>query len=94
MAFTLKIQSKALFGNKAVDFKKLVTNCGLQFGHSNEFYVLEDGAKDNTVILYNPNRIGRRTWLVNLKDVQICVNLSRYYMISSAWMYIMLNPKF
>lgn len=59
MAFTLKIQSKALFGNKAVDFKKLVTNCGLQFGHNNEFYVLEDGAKDNTVVLYNPNRIGR-----------------------------------
>lgn len=59
MAFTLKIESKTLFGNKAVDFGQLIHNCGLQFGHNNEFYILEEGAADNTVILYNPNRIGR-----------------------------------
>ncbi len=59
MAFTLKIEAKTLFGNKAVNFGQLIQNCGLQFGHDNEFYILEDGAEDNTVILYNPNRIGR-----------------------------------
>jgi len=59
MAFTLRIQAKTLFGNKSVDFKRLIQNCGLQFGHNNDFYILEDGAENNTVILYNPNRIGR-----------------------------------
>ncbi len=59
MAFTLKIEAKTLFGSKAVNFGQLIQNCGLQFGHDNEFYILEDGAADNTVILYNPNRIGR-----------------------------------
>lgn len=59
MAFTLKIEAKTLFGSKAVDFGKLIQNCGLQFGHDNDFYILEEGAADNTVILYNPNRIGR-----------------------------------
>lgn len=59
MAFTLKIEAKTLFGNKAVNFEQLIQNCGLQFGHDNEFYILEEGAADNTVILYNPKRIGR-----------------------------------
>jgi len=59
MAFTLKIQSKTLFGNKKVDFEQLIKNCGLEYGHDNEFYILEDGMYENTAILYNPNRIGR-----------------------------------
>jgi len=59
MPFTLKIQSKTLFGNKKVDFKQLLINCGLRFGHDNEFYIIENGMVDNTAILYNPKRIGR-----------------------------------
>lgn len=59
MAFTLKIQSKTLFGNKKVDFEQLLRNCGLNYGHDNEFYILEDGMQEETAILYNPRRIGR-----------------------------------
>lgn len=59
MAFTLKIQSKTLFGNKKVDFEQLIKNCGLNYGHDNEFYILEEGMREDTAILYNPNRIGR-----------------------------------
>lgn len=59
MAFTLKIQSKTLFGNKKVDFGQLLKNCNLNYGHDNEFYILEDGMQEETAILYNPKRIGR-----------------------------------
>lgn len=59
MAFTLKIKAKGWFGNKKVDFGALLNNCGLNFGHDNDFYILEDGMVERTAILYNPKRIGR-----------------------------------
>lgn len=60
MAFTLKIEAKGIFGNKEIDFQKLITNCGLQYGSNNEFYILEEGKLNNkTAVLYNPERIGR-----------------------------------
>lgn len=59
MAFTLKIKAKGWFGNKKVDFAALLENCGLKFGHDNDFYILEDGMVEQTAILYNPKRIGR-----------------------------------
>lgn len=76
MAFTLKIEAKTLFGNKAVNFGQLIQNCGLQFGHDNEFYILEDGAADNTVILYNPNRIGRGIFFDGSKMLEGKVEIS------------------
>ena len=61
MAFTLVIKSKGLFNKvKSIDLKTLLNNCGLKFGSDNEFYILNEGeVNNNTVILYNPNRIGR-----------------------------------
>lgn len=61
MAFTLTIKSKGLFNKaKSIDLEAILKNCGLRYGSDNEFYILIDGeVNNNTVILYNPNRIGR-----------------------------------
>ena len=53
MAFTLKIKAKALLGNKKIDIGKLLKNCNMCYGSSNEFYILEEKkVNQNTVILY------------------------------------------
>lgn len=60
MAFTLRIKRKSILGNKKVDFYKLLSNCHLNFGSNNEFYILEENRKNQkTAVLYNPDRIGR-----------------------------------
>ncbi len=59
MAFTLEIKGKSLFGNKNIDFNTLVKNCGLEYGHDNDFYILEEGMENGVAILYNSKRIGR-----------------------------------
>lgn len=60
MAFTLRIEAKGIFGNKKIDFTKLISNCRLKYGSNNEFYILEEERINNgTAVLYNPNRIGR-----------------------------------
>lgn len=58
MAFTLKIKAKEWNGIP-FSFGDLLNNCGLNYGHDNDFYVLDEGMNDSTAILYNPNRIGR-----------------------------------
>ena len=42
MAFTLQIRKKGFFGNKNVDLKLILKNCGLKYGSSNEFYILQE----------------------------------------------------
>lgn len=60
MAFTLKITELGKSGNMKVDVAAILENCHLEFGSSNEFYVLQEGEQNqNTAILYNPSRIGR-----------------------------------
>lgn len=63
MAFTLKIKGKSLFGNKNIDFSTLVKSCGLEYGHDNDFYMLEEGMENGIAILYNPKRMGRGIFL-------------------------------
>lgn len=65
MAFTLKIKSKGIFNRvKKLDLERLIKNCGMNYGSCNEFYVLQENKiVDGTVILYNPNRIGRGIFL-------------------------------
>lgn len=63
MAFTLKIKGKSLFGNKNIDFNTLVKSCGLEYGHDNDFYMLEEGMENGIAILYNPKRMGRGIFL-------------------------------
>jgi len=64
MAFTLKIKSKKLFGKTKFDINKLISDSGLKYGSDNEFYILEEGKmKKQTVILYNPLKIGRGIFL-------------------------------
>ena len=60
MAFTLQIKKKGLFGSKQIDMEKLLNKCCLKYGSDNEFYVLQEGERNGeSVILYNPSRIGR-----------------------------------
>lgn len=59
MAFTLEIKTKPFLGNKHIDFKELLKNCGLAYGHDGDFFVLEEGMEDDVAVLYNPKRIGR-----------------------------------
>lgn len=59
MAFTLRIERKESETGVRINFKQLLDNCNLEFGHDNEFYILNEGMNERTAILYNPNRIGR-----------------------------------
>lgn len=60
MAFTLQIKQKKLFGKTKLDISALACSCGLQFGSDDDFYLLQEGLKNQeTAIFYNPNRIGR-----------------------------------
>ncbi|MBO4617511.1 MAG: hypothetical protein J5717_09150 [Lachnospiraceae bacterium] len=63
MAFSLTIQSKGLFKAKSINFDELIRNCGLSYGSSDAFFVLNEGEKQGeTAVLYNPKRIGRGIW--------------------------------
>jgi|GEM_PF-2052413 hypothetical protein len=60
MSFTLKIQSKKLFGKGKFDFETMIKKCKLAYGSDNSFYVLREAeTKSGTAILYNPQCIGR-----------------------------------
>lgn len=62
MAFTLQVhiqQKKLRFKKPQFNMQELLIKCGLQYGSTNEFYILEEEIKGDTAILYNPNRIGR-----------------------------------
>lgn len=60
MAFTLQIKKKGLFGSKQIDMEKLLDRCCLNYGSDNDFHVLQEGEQNgDSVILYNPSRIGR-----------------------------------
>lgn len=59
MPFTLSVQAKPIIGNKIIELKELLVNCGLKYGHDNEFYILEEGMPGKTAVFYNPKRIGR-----------------------------------
>lgn len=77
MAFTLQIRKKGFFGNKNVDLKLILKNCGLKYGSSNEFYILqEDVINQNTAVLYNPTRIGRGIFFDGSKAAEGEITLS------------------
>ena len=77
MAFTLQIRKKGFFGNKNVDLKLILKNCGLKYGSSNEFYILqEDVINQNTAVLYNPTRIGRGIFFNGSKAAEGEISLS------------------
>lgn len=77
MAFTLQIRKKGFFGNKNVDLKLILKNCGLKYGSSNEFYILqEDVINQNTAVLYNPTRIGRGIFFNGSKAAEGEITLS------------------
>lgn len=77
MAFTLQIRKKGFFGNKNVDLKLILKNCGLKYGSSNEFYILqEDVINQNTAVLYNPTRIGRGIFFDGSKAAEGEISLS------------------
>lgn len=60
MAFTLKIRSEELGKTKTIDFKRILSNCSLEFGENDEFYILRESKLANgSAVLYNPKRIGR-----------------------------------
>lgn len=60
MAFTLKIKAKALLGSKKTDIDALLKSCGMAYGNTNEFYILEEGkGSQGTAVLYNPAKLGR-----------------------------------
>lgn len=60
MAFTLKIKAKALLGSKKTDIDALLKSCGMAYGNTNEFYILEEGkSNQGTAVLYNPAKLGR-----------------------------------
>ena len=59
MAFTLRIERKGSTDGMYINFRDLLQNCKLSYGHDNDFYILEDGMVERTAILYNPSRIGR-----------------------------------
>lgn len=60
MAFTLKIKAKALLGSKKTDIDALLKSCGMAYGNTNEFYILDEGkSNQETAILYNPKKLGR-----------------------------------
>ena len=77
MAFTLQIRKKGFFGNKNVDLKLILKNCGLKYGSSNEFYILqEDVINQNTAVLYNPTRSGRGIFFDGSKAAEGEISLS------------------
>ena len=77
MAFTLQIRKKGFFGNKNADLKLILKNCGLKYGSSNEFYILqEDVINQNTAVLYNPSRIGRGIFFDGSKAAEGEITLS------------------
>ena len=51
MAFTLRIERKESGTGVRINFKQLLDNCNLQFGHDNEFYILNEGMNERTAIL-------------------------------------------
>lgn len=60
MAFTLKIKARALLGPKKTDIDALLRSCGMAYGNTNEFYILEEGkSNQGTAVLYNPKKLGR-----------------------------------
>lgn len=60
MAFTLKIKAKSLLGPKKTDISALLKSCGMAYGNTNEFYILEEGqSNQGTAVLYNPAKLGR-----------------------------------
>lgn len=60
MAFTLKIKAKALLASKKTDIDALLMSCGMAYGNTNEFYILEEGkGSQGTAVLYNPAKLGR-----------------------------------
>ena len=64
MAFTLTIKRKGLFNKNQVSLEQLLSSCNFRYGSSNEFFVLEDDEINiQTMIIYNPNRMGRGIFL-------------------------------
>ncbi len=77
MAFTLKIKAKGLLGPKKADIHALLKNCGMKYGSADGFFILEEGkSNDETVILYNPQRIGRGIFLDFSENNKGCLSLS------------------
>lgn len=78
MAFTLKIESKGLLWKKrSINMNKLLNNCKLKYGSSNEFYILEENKMNQgTAVLYNPDRIGRGIFFdaSKISDGQITIS--------------------
>jgi len=79
VAFTLKIETKRIFGKKLLDFEKIIQDCGLKYGTDNDFYILEEGKLSKNTILYNPNKIGRGIFMdltkVNEGIIEIRYNI-------------------
>lgn len=64
MAFTLTIKRKGLFNKKQVSLEQLLSSCNFRYGSDNEYFILEENEINNqTMVLYNPNRIGRGIFL-------------------------------
>ena len=67
MAFSVTVKSKK--SQCKLNLVKILENCKLHFGSYNDFYILEEGEmNDDTMILYNPEKIGRGIFL-NFKEI-------------------------
>ena len=80
MAFSIVIKSKGLFSNKELDVRELLSNCKLNYGSYNAFYILEDDkVNNNAMILYNPSKIGRGIFFdcnkINEGEVSLSYNI-------------------
>lgn len=64
MAFSVTLRWKKSLFKKSPKLDKVLENCGLNFGSYNDFYILDhEQTNDDTMILYNSERIGRGIFL-------------------------------
>lgn len=53
MAFTLQIKRKGILNNKQLNLNDLLSNCHLDYGSANEFFVLNEGETNEQQLFYS-----------------------------------------